>query len=150
MRAKNRSSGSGVGSRFSLSRRFSVDELAAPFKIRFVKPLCARRMNTRSLLCEDGMDAMVAGCDCPNPKRGMQRKTCWPGFHDVTLWERTLTLVTPPGKLIKVALPGLLLLKAERAKRLRRSRRKKPIPSQMKILTTTLANSKSNKWMSLT
>ena len=45
-----------------LGNRVAVDEVA-DVRRRFVKPLCAFRMKTRSLLCDEGTDAIVAGWD---------------------------------------------------------------------------------------
>ena len=43
-------------------RRVAVDE-SADIRRRFVKPLWPFRMKTRSLLCDEGTDAIVAGWD---------------------------------------------------------------------------------------
>lgn len=45
-----------------LGSRVAVDEVA-DVRRRLVKPLCAFRMKTRSLLCDEGTDAIVAGWD---------------------------------------------------------------------------------------
>ena len=51
-----------MASSWVCGRRATVDEFA-DVRRRFVKPLCPFRIKTRSLLCDDGTDAIVAGCD---------------------------------------------------------------------------------------
>lgn len=43
-------------------RRVALDEFAE-IRRRLVNPLCPFRMKTRSLLCDEGTDAIVAGWD---------------------------------------------------------------------------------------
>ncbi len=92
-----------------LGSREVVDELADLMR-RLVNPLCPFRMKTRSLLWEEGMEAIVAGCDWPRPRRGMERRTWDPGFHFTMCLTGTRILVTPPSSAVRVAWPGEMLL----------------------------------------
>ncbi len=57
-----------------VGRRVAADELA-DLRRRFVKPLRPFRMKTRSLWCDEGTDAIVAGWDWVRPSWGILRRT---------------------------------------------------------------------------
>ena len=66
--------GGAMASCWVFGRRVAVGE-SADMRRRFVKPLCPLRMKTRSLLCEEGTEAIVAGWDWTRPSCGIFRKT---------------------------------------------------------------------------
>ena len=97
------------GLEISLTRRIdSLDEVADAFSLP-VNPSWALSMNSRSPLCEAGVDSMVAGCDCKIPKRGTDSRTCWPACQFFSRKDCIRTFETPPGKAVTVARPRRLL-----------------------------------------
>lgn len=52
---------------------------------------------------------MVAGCDCPSPSFGIERKTCCPGLHFLIRGDAMRILVTSPGSSVIVAFAGFAL-----------------------------------------
>lgn len=87
--------------------------------MRFVKPLWLLSRKTRSPLCEVGVDAIVAGCDCANPNRGMDSSTKDPGVHFLMCGFRIQIFVTPfLSNADNVARPGRKLLTAQRNDRI--------------------------------
>ena len=87
--------------------------------MRFVKPPWLLSRKTRSPLCEVGVDAIVAGCDCANPNRGMDSSTKDPGAQRLMRGFRTQIFVTPSLLIAEnEARPGGKLLMAQRNDRI--------------------------------
>jgi len=105
----------------SVVGRSDVVEFTADFRSREVKPLWLLRMNTRSPEWDEGIDAIVAGCDCPGPNLGMDKKTCAPGLHFLIALHLTVILVTPPSRAVMIALGGRALFHAHLRYRIPRS-----------------------------
>lgn len=89
------------------------------FMMHFVKPPWLLSRKTRSPLCEVGVDAIVAGCDCANPNRGMDSSTKDPGVQLLMCGFRMQIFVTPSLSIAEnVARLGKKLLVAQRNDRI--------------------------------
>lgn len=66
-------------------------------------------MKTRLPSFDDGVEAIVAGCDCMMPNFGIESKTKEPGVHAFSCLDFTMILVASPWRHVRVARPGRML-----------------------------------------
>lgn len=82
------------------SESMAVFHFSAWLRMALVAPDSARMRN--SILLSDGREEMVNGWLWKGARAGTERKTCWPGFQEMT-GLRMVTLVTFPAKGVNVA-----------------------------------------------